>query len=191
MKGALTDTPTYRFDANGNLVAEEGETDEARSTRESIILYAEGFSANHPADVAASNDPEIPDVPPEQEEGVEGETNEQRQAREQRTQIRQEAWERKREATRGSQQGEAQQGEMGKQHPKNLPLVANDSNNPRYAEPTEQDQRTDDDNEEVSEDDDENDPEAARGPKTAGESIQERRERERKEREAARNKRHR
>jgi hypothetical protein len=58
MKGALTSKEEYQFDENGNLVAKEGETEEARSTRESIVLYVEGVSGNHPADVAASNDPE-------------------------------------------------------------------------------------------------------------------------------------
>src|SRR6187397_1046201 len=60
MKGALSSKPSYQFDENGNLVANEGESEEALATRESIVLYKEGFSANHPADVAVSNGTEIP-----------------------------------------------------------------------------------------------------------------------------------
>ena len=65
MKGALSDKPNYQFDAEGRLVkAAEDETDETTFLRESIVLYTEGFSPNHPADIAASNDPEA-DIPPE------------------------------------------------------------------------------------------------------------------------------
>jgi len=60
MKGALSSKPSYQFDENGNLVANEGESEEALATRESIVLYKEGFSSNHPADVAVSNGAEIP-----------------------------------------------------------------------------------------------------------------------------------
>ena len=60
MKGALSSKPSYQFDENGNLVANEGESEEALATRESIVLYKEGFSSNHPADVAVSNGTEIP-----------------------------------------------------------------------------------------------------------------------------------
>jgi hypothetical protein len=59
MKGALSSKPSYQFDENGNLVANEGETDEGRSAREAIVLFVEGHSGNHPADVAASNGEEI------------------------------------------------------------------------------------------------------------------------------------
>jgi hypothetical protein len=63
MKGALSSKPDYKFDENGALVANEGESEEALATRESIVLYVEGFSGNHPADVAVSNGAEEP--PPE------------------------------------------------------------------------------------------------------------------------------
>jgi len=63
MKGALSSKPNYQFDAEGHLAkAAEDEPDDVTFLRESICLYVEGQSGNHPADVAASNDPagEIP-----------------------------------------------------------------------------------------------------------------------------------
>jgi hypothetical protein len=65
MKGALSSKPNYQFDAEGHLVkAAEDEADEATFLRESVVLYVEGQSNNHPADVAASNAP-ADDLPPE------------------------------------------------------------------------------------------------------------------------------
>jgi hypothetical protein len=64
MKGALSSKPNYQFDAEGHLVkATEDETDEATFLRESVAVYVEGQSPNHPADVAASNAPEEPPPP--------------------------------------------------------------------------------------------------------------------------------
>ena len=71
MKGALSSKPNYQFDAEGNLAkAEVDETDEVTFLRESIVLFVEGQSANHPADVAASNAPA--DVIPEAALNVKG-----------------------------------------------------------------------------------------------------------------------
>jgi hypothetical protein len=65
MKGALSSKPNYQFDVEGHLVkAAEDEADEATFLRESIVLYVEGQSNNHPADVAASNAP-ADGLPPE------------------------------------------------------------------------------------------------------------------------------
>jgi hypothetical protein len=64
MKGALTSKEDYRFDEKGNLVGSEDDTPESLFLKESIVLYVEGFSSNHPADVAASNDP-AGEIPPE------------------------------------------------------------------------------------------------------------------------------
>ena len=63
MKGALSSKPNYQFDANGNLVGTEDDTPESLFLKESIVLYVEGQSANHPADVAASNAEEEPPPP--------------------------------------------------------------------------------------------------------------------------------
>jgi hypothetical protein len=64
MKGALSSKPNYQFDAEGHLVkATEDEPDEVTFLKESIVVYVEGQSSNHPADVAASNAPEEPPPP--------------------------------------------------------------------------------------------------------------------------------
>jgi hypothetical protein len=139
MKGALSSKPSYQFDENGNLVANEGESEEALATRESIVLYKEGFSANHPADVAAFNGAADGEEAPVNEEPAENETDQQRQDREARDQVKREAWERnrkivtdqegedrKREATRGSYQSGARSEQS----------AANDSNDPSYSRPT-------------------------------------------------------
>ena len=71
MKGSTDYKPPYVFDAEGNLVAEEGESDEARLAREAEVLYKEGLSANTPEDVAAQHDeqdltPTDPEAPIDQ-----------------------------------------------------------------------------------------------------------------------------
>jgi hypothetical protein len=73
MKGALSSKPNYQFDANGNLVGSEDDTPESLFLKESIVLYVEGQSANHPADVAASNAPTDP--PPPEALAVQGRRN--------------------------------------------------------------------------------------------------------------------
>ncbi len=59
MKGALAPATNYRFDENGNLAPEKDEQEDARHAREAIVLYTEGFTSNHPADVAVSNGQEV------------------------------------------------------------------------------------------------------------------------------------
>ena len=64
MKGALSSKPNYQFDAEGHLAkSAEDEPDEVTFLKESVVLYIEGQSTNHPADVAASNAPEEPPPP--------------------------------------------------------------------------------------------------------------------------------
>lgn len=46
------DPDQYQFDAEGKLVTPEGTTEEQQVVVEAAVLYKEGQSANHPADVA-------------------------------------------------------------------------------------------------------------------------------------------
>src|SRR3954463_3631269 len=60
----------YRYDAEGKLIVDQAESEEQRLEVEAAVLYKEGMSPNHPADVAASNapTPEEPPVEPPDEE---------------------------------------------------------------------------------------------------------------------------
>lgn len=134
MKGTAakqSDQGDYKFDMEGNLVADEGETEEARALREAQMLYQEGHSLNHPDVVEAQYvEPEPPD--PEVMEGesqedydnrVEQQRNEHKERQEQRRNERNEQLEKEKSereeriaARRGDNEEADQQGEDQEQY---------------------------------------------------------------------------
>jgi hypothetical protein len=94
MRGAATRLAgqgNYRFDAEGNLIVDEAESEEHRVAVEAAVLYKEGMSPNHPADIATHNAAEGGEEPPE-EPPVEGETAEEEAARTQRNDETRKRW---------------------------------------------------------------------------------------------------
>jgi len=94
MRGAATRLAgqgNYRFDEFGNLIVDEAESEEHRVAVEAAVLYKEGMSNNHPADIATHNAAEGGQEPPE-EPPVEGETQEEEAARVQRNDEVRKRW---------------------------------------------------------------------------------------------------
>jgi len=83
---------SYRYDELGNLIVDGAETEEQRLAVEAAVLYKEGMSPNHPADIATHNAAAGEGEAPIEEEGYEGETPEEEAARVERNRQVRERW---------------------------------------------------------------------------------------------------
>jgi len=83
---------SYRYDAEGNLIVDGAESEEQRLAVEAAVLYKEGMSSNHPADIATHNAAAGEGEAPIEEEGYEGESPEEEAARVERNRQVRERW---------------------------------------------------------------------------------------------------